>query len=173
MTMLRGMVAVTFSTLVLAGCTSSPTATSSTPTPTAPQASSTAATSAAGGDPLQQWCAAYAQTTQALVDAPATKEGADTSLKALTVLDQLWQTAPTLGYVTQDEAAANRDIVVAYGELLTYVSQGSTETSADVIAAKANLDKVSLQKQDTLDSSASKVSELCRPFEASASPSPS
>jgi len=129
------------------------------------------------GDPVDQWCTAYANITSVLADAGTSPEKATTALTVLDRFGELWASASQLEFIEPDEAAANQRAVAKYAAIIQLVANGAAEDSAEVQAAANDLTAATEADHALLQSSAGKVLGMCGspspPASASASPASS
>lgn len=197
MTARRGLIATAFTSIVfltLVGCssTSSGSSASSAPTVTSSVAASIAAPTASSsgdptptvsssGDPIPataatdgpSWCNAYGILAERLSGASGSPERATAGLAAIEPLNELLATGVELGFISEEEKAANDRLFAAYRDVLTLASQGSTEDSEDMSAARDELSKVSAKEGAGIASANVKLRELCLGPGPTASPSSS
>ncbi len=113
------------------------------------------------GDPVEQWCTAYANITSVLADAGTSPEKATTALTVLDRFGELWASASELEFINPDEAAANQRAVGKYGAIIELMAAGAEEDSAEVKAASEELTTSTEADHALLQSSAGKVLGMC------------
>ncbi|MBK9740402.1 MAG: hypothetical protein IPO93_13025 [Actinobacteria bacterium] len=149
---------------------SSAAAASGTPASDAPSSAAASSNAPASGT---QWCVQYAAIASQLSAMTGTQENAVSALPAVDDFDQLWADAADTGFLTADEADANRRVVANFKVILTLIAAGAAADSTEVQQAQVDMEAATKKDDALLRATDTKVTALCNPLGASSSASPS